>query len=314
VTGKIVIVTGASRGLGRLSANALAQGGDTVYAAMRETAGRNAGQADDARAYARQHGVDLRVIELDVCVEASVDEAVARVIAEHGRIDVVVHAAGRMAFGPAEAFTPEQLAELLDVNLVSPQRVNRAVLPQMRQQGQGLLVWLSCSSVAGGALPYLSLHVAAKAGLDALAVQYARELSRWGIETSLIVPGLLASEPRHPPRFELPHDAARAAAYDKGLYAGLAQVVEQALSGLAAGDADPGAVAGAIACVVDTPFGERPFRVHVDPREDGAAVTFPVIDRVRDDMLRCIGLADLLRPAHRLPHPQLSSLPAGDPG
>jgi hypothetical protein len=65
-------------------------------------------------------------------------------------------------------------------------------------------------------------------------------------------------------------------------------------------DADPGSVAGAITCVVDTPTGERPFRVHIDPVEDGASVAFSVIDRIRDDMLRRMGLADLLRPALHL--------------
>jgi hypothetical protein len=61
-------------------------------------------------------------------------------------------------------------------------------------------------------------------------------------------------------------------------------------------DADPGAVAGAIAVIVDTRFGERPFRVHVDPSNDGAAVAFAVIDRVREEMLRRVGFGDLLKP------------------
>ncbi len=105
---QIVIVTGASSGFGRLSANAVARGGHTVYAAMRETDGRNAPQAADVKAYARKEDVDLRAVELDVGSQASVDRAVAGIVAEHGRIDVVVHNAGHMAFGPAEAFTPEQ--------------------------------------------------------------------------------------------------------------------------------------------------------------------------------------------------------------
>ena len=225
MTSKIIIVTGASSSFGRLSANALAQSGYTVYAAMREVGGRNTKQADDVRAYARQQGVGLRVIELDVCAQDSVDAAVASIIAEHGRIDVVVHGAGRMAFGPAEAFTPEQFAELYDVNLVSTQRVNRAVLPHMRSRRQGLLVWVSCSSAAGGAPPYLSPHFAAKAGMDALAVQYARELSRWGIETSIIVPGIFVRGRDHFSRFEKPADAARAAEYEAGPYAGIAQQI-----------------------------------------------------------------------------------------
>ena len=114
-----------------------------------------------------------------------------KIVAEQGRLDVVMHNAGHMSFGPAEAFTPEQFAELYDINVLSTQRVNRAALPQLRKQGRGLLVWVSSSSSAGGTPPYLAPYFAAKAGMDAMAVVYARELSRWGIETSIIVPGRL---------------------------------------------------------------------------------------------------------------------------
>jgi hypothetical protein len=65
------------------------------------------------------------------------------------------------------------------VNVLSTQRVNRAALPQLRKQGRGLLVWVSSSSVAGGTPPYLSPYFAAKAGMDALAVLYAREVALW---------------------------------------------------------------------------------------------------------------------------------------
>jgi len=186
---QVIVITGASSGFGRLTANALADAGHTVYASMRETRGRNAPQVADVEKYAKDHGVDLNAIELDVGSQESVDAGVAAIIEKHGHLDVVTHNAGHMAFGPAEAFKPEQLAELYDVNVLSTQRVNRAALPQLRKQGQGLLVWVSSSSSAGGTPPYLSPYFAAKAGMDAMAVQYARELTRWGIETSIIVPG-----------------------------------------------------------------------------------------------------------------------------
>src|SRR5262249_27637691 len=147
---KVIIVTGASSGFGRLSANALAKAGHTVYASMRETQGRNATAVADVAKYAKDNGVDLRSIELDVGSQESVDAAVRQIVSKDGRIDVLVHNAGHMVFGPAEAFTPEQLAELYDVNVLSTQRVNRAVLPHMRKQRSGLLVWVSSSSCAGG--------------------------------------------------------------------------------------------------------------------------------------------------------------------
>lgn len=295
MTGKIILVTGASPGFGRLTANALAQSGHTVYASMRGTVGRNASQVKDMQAYAEEQGVDLRAIDIDVGSDASVDVGVSRIIEMHGRIDVVVHHPGRMMVGPAEAFTPDQFAELYDVNVLATQRVNRAALPQMRRQREGLLVWVSFSGVAGGAMPYLSPYLAAMAALDALAVQYARELARWGIETSIVVPGVFARGADRSVRSRPPADKARAAEYDAGPYAGCREQVEEALDGIGPQDADPGRVAGAIAGVVDAPFGERPLRVHVETDDDGAAVAFAVIERLRNEFLRRAGLGDLVK-------------------
>lgn len=293
---KIILVTGASSGFGRMTSNALAHAGHTVYASMRQTETRNAPQVAELRAYANRHGIDLRALELDVSSQDSADAAISAVIAEHSRLDVIVHNAGHMVFGPAEAFTPEQLAELYDVNVLSTQRVNRAALPYLRRRGEGLLVWVSSSSSAGGTPPYLSPYFAAKAAMDALAVQYARELARWGIETSIVVPGAFNRGTNHFANAGAPDDRARVAEYEAGPYAGFAQQIQQAFDRIVPEDADPSEVARAIVSIVDTPFGKRPFRVHIDPSEDGAAVAFAVIDRVRDEMLNRVGFPDLLKP------------------
>jgi NADP-dependent 3-hydroxy acid dehydrogenase YdfG len=112
---KIILITGASSGFGALTARALADadGGtaNTVYAGMRATTGRNAPQVQAAKDYSAGHGVDLRAIELDVNFQDSVDAAVQQILGEQDRIDVLIHNAGHMVVGPAEAFTPEQLAE-----------------------------------------------------------------------------------------------------------------------------------------------------------------------------------------------------------
>jgi NAD(P)-dependent dehydrogenase (short-subunit alcohol dehydrogenase family) len=294
---KIILITGASSGFGRLTADALADAGHTVYASMRETTGRNAAQVADIEKYARDRGVELSALELDVGSQASVDAAVAAIIAKHGQLDVVVHNAGHMVFGPAETFTPEQLADVYDVNVLSTQRVNRAALPHMRKQGQGLLVWVSSSSSAGGTPPYLSPYFAAKAGMDALAVQYARELTRWGIETSIIVPGAFTGGTNHFAHSGRPADKARLAEYEAGPTKGLGEEILKAFAAIVPPDAEASAVADAIVRVVSTPFGKRPFRVHVDPTQDGADVVFAVMDRVRVEMLHRVGLADLLAPS-----------------
>jgi NAD(P)-dependent dehydrogenase (short-subunit alcohol dehydrogenase family) len=217
-------------------------------------------------------------------------------LADKGRIDVMIHNAGHMAFGPAEAFTPEQLAELYDINVLSTQRLNRAVLPHLRKQKQGLVVWVSSSSCAGGTPPYLAPYFAAKAAMDSLAVNYARELSRWGIETSIIVPGAFTGGTNHFAHSGRPADQTRLAEYENGPYAGFGQKVQDAFAAIVPPDANVSTVAEAIVYVVDLPFGRRPFRVHIDPTQDGADVGFAVLDRLRAEMLHRVGLSDLLSP------------------
>lgn len=292
----VILVTGASSGFGLMAAKALAEAGHTTYASMRDTGGKGAALVSDLSAWGKERHADLRTVDLDVQSDASVDAAMAHVLADAGRLDVVVHNAGHMVFGPAEAFTPEQLTQQYDVNVLGTQRLNRAALPHMRQRRQGLLVWVGSSSTRGGTPPFLGPYFAAKAAMDALAVSYAGELARWGVETTIVVPGSFTTGTNHFANAGKPSDAARAAEYEDGPYAGVA---DQALKGLAAlspEDADPDEVARAIVRVVDAPFGKRPFRVHIDPAQDGAEIVNGVADRMRREMFRDIGLADLLAP------------------
>jgi NAD(P)-dependent dehydrogenase (short-subunit alcohol dehydrogenase family) len=292
----VIIITGASSGFGALTARALAKAGHTVYASMRETTGRNANQVEAAKQFSAENNVDMRTIELDVASQESADQAIKAIVETNGRLDVVIHNAGHMVFGPAEAFTPEQLAELYDINVLSTQRVNRAALPQLRKQKRGLVLWVGSTSTRGGTPPYLAPYFAAKAAMDALAVSYAAELNRWGIETSIIVPGAFTSGTNHFAHAGVPADKERQAEYDNGPYAHLADDIMKGFAATAPADADVADVAKAIVQVVDMPFGKRPFRVHIDPAQDGADIVNGVADRVRREMYRNIGLADLLAP------------------
>jgi NAD(P)-dependent dehydrogenase (short-subunit alcohol dehydrogenase family) len=296
MTKQVIVVTGASSGFGAMTARALATAGHTVYAGMRATETRNAKAVADAAAFATEHDVDLRSVELDVASDTSVEAGIARIVADAGRLDVIMHNAGHMSFGPAEAFTPEQFAELYDINVLSTQRVNRAALPYLRKQGKGLVVWISSSSTRGGTPPYLSPYFAAKAAMDSLAVSYAAELSRWGIETSIVVPGAFTKGTNHFAHSGSPADQARAAEYNDGPYKGVPEKALQGLAALEPVDADPASVAAAVVDIVNRPFGTRPFRVHIDPSQDGAEIVNGVADRVRAEMFRNIGLADLLKP------------------
>jgi NAD(P)-dependent dehydrogenase (short-subunit alcohol dehydrogenase family) len=292
----IIVITGASSGFGLMTARALANAGHTVYASMRETTGRNAPQVAEIRKYAQERRVDFRAIELDVGSQDSVDAAIAKIVADNGRLDVIIHNAGHMVFGPAEAFTPEQLAELYDVNVLSTQRLNRAALPQLRKQHKGLVVWVSSSSSRGGTPPYLAPYFAAKAAMDSLAVSYAGELARWGIETSIIVPGAFTRGTNHFAHAGKPADTQREKEYAAGPNADLPNAALKGLAALEPPDADPATVGEAIVKVVDAPFGTRPFRVHIDPSQDGAEIVNGVADRVRAELLRRIGLGDILKP------------------
>ena len=291
-----ILVTGASSGFGLMTARALAQAGHTVYASMRETQGRNAPRVAEIALWSKDNAADLRTVELDVQSDDSARAAIDAVLKDAGRLDVIVHNAGHMVFGPAEAFTPEQLMQQYDVNVLGTQRVNRAALPHLRKQGRGLLVWVGSSSTRGGTPPFLAPYFAAKAAMDALAVSYSTELARWGIETTIMVPGAFTKGTNHFAHSGKPSDTAVAAEYENGPYAGVTDQALKGLAGLEPADADPAEVAREIVRVVGLPFGKRPFRVHVDPSQDGAEVVNAVADRMRREMFHAIGLQDLLGP------------------
>ncbi|MCV9947579.1 SDR family NAD(P)-dependent oxidoreductase [Rhizobium sp. BT-175] len=294
--GLVTLVTGASSGFGNMIARALAGAGYTVYASMRGTEEKNADKVRTNATFAKEKGVDLRSIELDVQDDRSIASAIDTIIKETGRIDLLVQNAGHMVYGPSEAFTPEQLAEIYDVNVLGAQRVNRAVLPHMRAARSGLLIWISSSSVAGGVPPLLGPYFAAKAAMDALAVCYAKELTPFGIETSIVVPGAFTTGTNHFANAGAPEDKDTASTYVRAYPDNFMDRMKDALASTVPEWADPGDVGRAVLEIVGSPYGKRPLRVHVDPANDGAAVAFAVTDRVRGEFLHRIGFPELLHP------------------
>lgn len=290
----VILITGAGSGIGKLSARALALAGHTVYATMRDVAGRNAGRAAEARAWARAHGADLHPLELDVLSQDSCDAAVAAVVAKQGRLDVVVQNAGHLVVGPTEAFTAEEVVQVLDTNFVGAHRVLRAALPRLRAQEAGLLLWISSTTTKGGFPPFLGPYGAAKAAMDSLAVSLSYEVARFGIETAIVVPGAFTRGTEHFPSAGKPRDAQRAAAYAR--YDGVLDQVAERLDALTPPDADPQAVADELVRIVGLPRGRRPFRTVVDFVGDGAREVLEVAEAVRVDFARRIGIADLLVP------------------
>jgi len=134
-----------------------------------------------------------------------------------------------------------------------------------------------------------------KAAMDSLAITLSYEVSRFGIETSIVVPGAFTKGTAHFPNAGKPADAVTAAAYSR--YDGLLDQVGARLTALTPDDADPAAVADEIARIVDLPAGTRPFRSVVDFIDDGASAVTAVAERVREVFAQRIGIADLLKPS-----------------
>lgn len=134
-----------------------------------------------------------------------------------------------MPRGPLESFTPYQLAQIYDAHVLSTQRVNRAVLPQMRERQDGLLVWTVPANHDAEDAPYLALHTEVVTMINHLAESYAQELTGFGIETTIVVPGFLVPETGPRVRTVRPDDAKTVQAYESQ-YPGLVHRVDSKLA------------------------------------------------------------------------------------
>src|SRR5260370_41162333 len=155
---------------------------------MRATAGKNAAAAQRLSDWATTHGHALRVIDLDVTSDDSVGEAIEQVLASACGLDVVVNNAGASALGPLGAFTIAQMAALLDLNVLGPMRVNKAVLPTMRARHAGLIVWVT--STLGRVLPGRGgLYPATKWAAEGFAESLHHQVAPFGIDVVILEPG-----------------------------------------------------------------------------------------------------------------------------
>jgi NAD(P)-dependent dehydrogenase (short-subunit alcohol dehydrogenase family) len=288
-TPQTVLVTGASTGFGRDTAETLARAGHRVYASMRDVGGRNRPHADALQRLATAEGLAITPTELDVTDADSVHRAVAAIVRAAGRIDVLVNNAGRASAGVSEAFTPEQALALFDVNVIGVLRTTRAVLPTMRRQGTGLV--LNLGSVLGRVtFPFFGLYGASKFAIEALTDSYRYELAPLGIDVVLVQPSAYPT-PMYANLLQ-PADQDRVVEY--GATGEIPGVMFQRFGSLFDGpDApNPHDVAEAVARLVALPKGERPARTVVGVSY-GADRLNAATAPVQADVVRALGLAHL---------------------
>jgi NAD(P)-dependent dehydrogenase (short-subunit alcohol dehydrogenase family) len=287
-----VLITGSNSGFGRLTTLTLARKGYTVFASMRGVDGKNAEAARALRAWAETEKVALHVVELDVTSDTSVDHAVQQVLATVGRIDVVVNNAGVSTFGLLESFTPAQMQSLFEINVFGVQRVNRAVLPTMREQRSGLLVHVS-SGLGRLVLPVMSPYTPSKWALEALAETYRYELAAVGVDSVIVQPGAFPTEIGG--KMLTPAEPDRARGY--GSSAGLPEQIGGVMQSIFSmpNPPNPQEVADAITALIEMPAGTRPLRTVVDRLwGEGPKAINGVAEQVNSGALQGMGLGELL--------------------
>jgi NAD(P)-dependent dehydrogenase (short-subunit alcohol dehydrogenase family) len=283
---KIILITGTNSGFGWLTAKSCAAKGHKVYATMRATKGRNAEKAKELN---KQPNIE--VLEVELTNEKSITDAVTSILNKEGRLDVVINNAGVYATGIAETFTANDLEKVMDVDVIGIWRIIKAALPQMRKQGEGLIV--NISSVAGRfSFPFQAVYNTAKFAVEGLTEGLHYEVRPLGVDVVMVQPGAFPTEVWG--KIVSGSDAAVIAGYGE-----LAKVPEQIGAGVAqmfeAMKPNPQLVADAIINLINTPKGKRPLRTVADPATGGFLETAnKQVKEQYDKFLTAFGMADLL--------------------
>ncbi len=286
-----IVITGCSSGFGHDLALTLARAGHRVAATMRAPGGKNHDAARALETVAETEHLLLRVLDLDVTSDASVDAVAATILDAWGAPDAVVNNAGQMFGGITEAFTADELARQLDVNVVGVHRVCRAFLPAMRAAGRGLVV--NVSSTAGRcALPFFGVYHASKWALEGYTAALRLELAQTGIDAVIVEPGPFTTSLF--PSMTAPADAdGRMATYPDAVTGAFAAMGTDFQAMLASPETptDPADVVDAMADLIAMAPGTRPLRTVV-------GLDFGVRARNADDaphdaaLLEAFGMTD----------------------
>lgn len=288
---QVALVTGSASGIGRSITEALRDAGYIVYAGMRGVEGHNAEAARTLQAGSKDR---VHPIEMDVLLQESCAAAAEAIHAANLRLDVVVNNAGMLMNGMAETFTPDQFLAILDTNAVSWLRVNRAVLPLMRAQGHGTIVYVG-STTTYIPEPFIGIYEASKAAGDALARAMALEIRPFGIDSLFVVPGAFPVGTDHFADARSGEDQQRESAY-----ATLAERVPKLTGRIEAIDAEEGlgltvqSVGQQLAGILKLPATKRPDHLFIDGQAKGADTIADVIATAQARFIERLGFGDLL--------------------
>jgi NADP-dependent 3-hydroxy acid dehydrogenase YdfG len=283
---KTILITGASSGFGRLTAETLSKSGYKVFAGFRSTEGTKKQVADELR------GNNIEILKLDITDQGSVDSAITELLQKsNNELDVVVNNAGMASAGISEAFTAEQARDLFDVNVFGVQRVLRATLPVLRAHRAGLVI--NVGSILGRiTLPFFGLYGASKYAVEAMSDSYRYELSQLGIDVVLVQPSA------HPTNMyaaaQQPADGELARSY--GEVAEIPGKILKTFGALFQGEnaPNPQDVATAIDKIVAMPAGSRPDRVVVGLPFGSDAVN-NAVNPIQRGVIDSLGLGELTK-------------------
>ena len=283
-----ILITGASSGFGALAVKTLLSQGHDVVATMRNPDSKNKEVSEELS------GLGAHIVEMDVTDDDNVNQAVAKSIDLLGGLDAVVNNAGIGVLGIQENFTIDDFKRLFDVNVFGVQRVNRAALPHMRNQGSGLIIYVT-SILGRMARPFYGPYNASKWALEAMAENYRMELSGFGVDSCIVEPGGFPTA--FFDKLIFPSDTSRDAEYGDMVHAPK-QAFESFEGALAQNPAqNPQMVADAIASLINTPAGERPVRTVVDKMGmgDHIAPYNSQLDAIHEGIFGAFGMGDMLK-------------------
>jgi NADP-dependent 3-hydroxy acid dehydrogenase YdfG len=283
---KTILVTGASSGFGRLTAETLSKSGHKVFAGFRSAEGARKQIADELKAE------NIEILKVDVTDQASVDKAIVQLLEKSGnKLDVVVNNAGMASAGLSEGFTAEQARDLFEVNVFGVQRVMRATLPVLRAKRAGLVI--NVGSILGRVtLPFFGLYGASKYAVEAMTDSYRYELSQLGVDVVLVQPSAYPTNMYA--AAQKPANGELAKSYgDTGEVPG--KILKTFMTLFQGENApNPQDVATAIDKIVATPTGSRPDRVVVG-LPFGADAVNSAVAPIQHGVIESLGLGDLAK-------------------